>query len=119
MEIIFRTFDGKEFTSEMEARKHEIVLTDGIVMIGRDGNKAYRTEDAFVLWLKNEEANLAFFALAETQGDNSIQGLIKGEDYGLFYWDEYEGAYRWVDNEVLTALVCAQSIIQEKGGSIN
>lgn len=119
MEIIYRTFDGKEFDNEEDACYHERVINDNIVMINRDGNRVYRTEGAFVLWLKDEEASNAFFDLAEAQGDDSIQGLVKGEDYGLFYWDELGESYHWVDNEIITALTRAQDIIQEKGNSIN
>ena len=116
MEIIFRTIDGKDFTSEMEARKHENTLLDGIVMLGRNGEIVQRTEDAFILWLKNEDANSAFFAMAKQQGDNNIHGLVEGEDYGLFYWDEWEDTYRWIGKETIVALTKAQSIIQAKGG---
>lgn len=114
MEIIYRTLDGKEFKDQTEAQKHENSLFGGVKMWNRRGQLVDETNNAIVLYLANEAANSAFFALADQQGDNNIRGLEPGEDYGLFYWDEYSDEYRWMDDELFAVLVEAHRYFDEE-----
>ena len=119
MEIIYRTFDGKEFDNETDARQHESVLHDGIKMWDRTGKLCEETSAAFVLYLADEEANLAFFKMAEEQGDDNITGITEGEDYGLYLWDEYSNVYRWIDDEEVSVLMVAANYLKQRKEEVN
>lgn len=117
MQIIFRTVDGKDFTSEMEARQHESKLYDGIVMFNRNNERVYKTSSAFLVWLRDEDANLAFHAMARAEGDTDVKSITEGEDWGLYYWDEGYEEYRWIDSEMIDGIIKMKQIVEEKGGS--
>ena len=119
MQIIFRTVDGKDFTSEIEARQHENKLYDGIIMLNRNNERVYETSNAFLVWLKDVNANLAFHAMAEKIGDLDVKSITKGEDYGLFYWDEGYEEYRWLDCDMIDGLIKIKQMVEEKGGKFN
>ena len=114
MEIIFRTVDGKDFTSELEARKHESKLYDGVIMFNRSNERVYKTSEAFLVWLKDKNANLAFHAMAEMEKDELVKSITKGEDYGLYYWDEELDEYRWIDPDMLEGLIKIKEMIDER-----
>lgn len=114
MEIIYRTFDGKEFDNEADACFHESVVLGGIKMWNRDGKEVNETEKAFVVYLANEAASDGFFALAEAQGDTNIHGLTRGMDYGLFFWDEWNEEYRYLDQEEQTAIAAAVTYLNSR-----
>lgn len=115
MQIIYRTLDGKEFILEEEALKHERELFNGIIMLNRNNQVVNKTSEAFLVWLKDENANLAFHAMARMIGDNAVESITEGEDYGLFYWDEGYEEYRWIDADMIDGLIRIKSIIEEKG----
>ena len=117
MQIIFRTVDGKEFTSEIEARQHENKVYDGVIMLNRDNRRVYETSRAFLLWLKDEEANLAFHAMARGEGDEAVKSIMEGEDYGLFYWDEGFEEYRWIDTDMVDGLIKMKELVEERGNT--
>ena len=117
MQIIFRTVDGKEFTSEIEARQHENKVYDGVIMLNRDNRRVYETSRAFLLWLKDEEANLAFHAMARGEGDEAVKSIMEGEDYGLFYWDEGFEEYRWIDTDMVDGLIKMKELVEERGNA--
>ena len=117
MQIIFRTVDGKDFTSETEARQHESQLYDGVIMLNRDNKRVYETSRAFLVWLRDEDANLAFHAMARGENDDAVKSITEGEDYGLFYWDEGLEEYRWIDPEMAEGILAIRDLMQEKGGS--
>ena len=115
MQIIFRTVDGKEFTSEIEARQHENKVYDGVIMFNRDNKRVYETSRAFLVWLRDEEANLAFHAMARGEGDEAVKSIMEGEDYGLFYWDEGFEEYRWIDTDMVDGLIKMKELVEERG----
>ena len=116
MQIIFRTADGKDFTSEIEARQHESQLYDGIIMFNRNNERVYETSQAFLVWLKDEDANLAFHAMARRERDDAVKSITEGEDWGLYYWDEGYEEYRWLDTDMIDGLIKIKQMVEEKGG---
>ena len=114
MEIIYRTFDGKEFDNEADACYHEACAFDGVKMWNRDGKLVDETSSAFVLYLENEAANEAFFTLADKQGDHGIAGLTKGEDCGLFFWNEWAEAYQFLGYDEILALTAAGNYLKSR-----
>lgn len=116
MQIIFRTVDGKDFTSEMEARQHESKLYDGVIMLNRNNERVYQTSCAFLVWLRDEDANLAFHAMARGEGDDAVKSITEGEDWGLYYWDEGYEEYRWIDPDMAEGLIKMKQTVEEKGG---
>lgn len=114
MEIIYRTFDGKEFDNEADAAYHEHITREAVKMWNREGGEVQDTASGFVVYLPNEEANRAFFAMARAQGDNLVSGIIEGEDFGLFFYDEMNATYRWVDDDERRALTAAFNHIARK-----
>ena len=115
MELIYRTIDGKEFDDEADARYNERVLMDNVIMLNRNNEVVQATSNAFLVWLKDVSANLAFHAMAERQGDPDVSSITKGEDYGLFYWDEGYECYRWIDTDMIDGLIKIKGIIEERG----
>ena len=115
MQIIFRTVDGKDFTSEIEARQHESKLYDGIIMLNRNNKRVYETSQAFLVWLKDENANLAFHAIARAEGDDAVKSITEGEDYGLYYWDEGYEEYRWIDTDMIDGLIQIKQMVEGRG----
>jgi hypothetical protein len=119
MELIYRTIDGKEFDNEADACYHENTIMDNVIMLNRNNEVVEVTSNAFLVWLKDKNANLAFHAMAERQGDLDVESIMKGEDYGLFYWDEgYEG-YRWIDTDMIDGLIKIKGIIEGRGDKFN
>ena len=114
MEIIYRAVDGKEFKDQLACQHYELHLQEDIIMLNRRGHVTEKTNEAFVLWLRDENANLAFHAIAESQGDDQVSSITKGEDYGLFVWDECREEYLWVDDEQLHCLMVAKEMIDER-----
>ena len=119
MELIYRTIDGKEFDNEDDAWYHESVLMDNVIMLNRNNEVVQKTSNAFLVWLKDEDANLAFHAMAEREGDSDVYSITKGEDYGLFYWDEGLEEYRWIDREMIDGLIKIKDIIEGRGDEFN
>ena len=119
MELIYRTIDGKEFDNEADACYHESVLMDNVIMLNRNNEVVQSTSNAFLVWLKDENANLAFHAMAERQGDPDVKSITKGEDYGLYYWDEGYEEYRWIDTEMIDGLIKIKGIVEERGDKFN
>lgn len=119
MEIIYRTIDGKEFDNEDDAWHHESTLTNNVIMLNRNNEVVQDTSCAFLVWLKDVNANLAFHAMAERQGDLDVSSIAKGEDYGLFYWDEGLEQYRWIDTDIIDGLIKIKGIIEERGDKFN
>lgn len=114
MEIIYRAFDGKEFDNEADCCYHESVLCDSIIMLDRMGQPTQKTDHAYILWLRDEASNLAFHAMAERQGDDQVSSITKGEDYGLFFWDEGLEEYRYADDDMIKGLMIAKRMIDER-----
>lgn len=117
MQIIYRTIDGKEFDNEADACYHESIIMDNVIMLNRNNEVVENTSNAFLVWLKDVNANLAFHAMAERIGDIDVESIIKGEDYGLFYWDEGYECYRWMDTDMINGLIKMKQMVEEKGGS--
>jgi hypothetical protein len=114
MEIIYRAIDGKEFKDQLECQHHELHLQQGIVMLNRSNERTHRTSHAFLVWLKDENANLAFHAMAESENDDQVSSIIKGEDYGLYYWDEGLEEYRWIDPDLAEGIIKIKEMIDER-----
>lgn len=119
MELIYRTIDGKEFDNEADASYHENVLINSIVMLNRNGEQVQETSRAFLIWLKDTDANLAFHTIAERQLDLDVSSITKGEDYGLFYWDEGLEEYRWIEPDLIDGLIKIKGIIEGRGDKFN
>lgn len=116
MELIYRTIDGKEFDNEADAYYHENAIMDNVIMLNQRNEVVQNTLNAFLVWLKDEDANLAFHAMAKRQGDPNVDSITKGEDYGLFYWDEGYEQYRWLDTDLINGLIKMKELVEEKGG---
>jgi hypothetical protein len=119
MELIYRTIDGKEFDNEADACYHENTIMDNVIMLNRNNEVVEATSNAFLVWLKDVNANLAFHAMAEHQGDLDVYSIMKGEDYGLFYWDEGIEEYRWIDTAMIDGLIKIKGIVEERGDKFN
>lgn len=119
MELIYRTIDGKEFDNEADAYYHENTIMDNVIMLNRNNEVVESTSNAFLVWLKDVNANLAFHAMAERIGDLDVESITKGEDYGLFYWDEGYECYRWMDADMIDGLIKIKGIIEERGDKFN
>ena len=117
MQIIYRAIDGKEFDNEADCCYHESEIADNVIMLNRNNKRVYETSKAFLVWLRDEDANLAFHAMARGEGDDAVSSIAEGEDYGLFYWDEGYEEYRWIDSDMAEGILAIRELIEEKGGS--
>ena len=116
MQIVYKTIDGRIYENENDAREHEAQIYNGVIMLNRENKRVYETSRAFLVWLRDEEANLAFHAMARRECDDAVKSIAEGEDYGLFYWDEGLEEYRWIDTDMVEGLFVMRDLVEEKGG---
>lgn len=105
MTIIYRAEDGTEFETEKECYEYErSMLLDGVVMWDRSGDHTERTEAALWVYLSSNTPNTAknFIEACKREG-TQYEGIAE-EDVGLFYWDEWDSMYRYLDREQIAAL---------------
>ena len=117
MQIVYKTIDGRIYENENDAREHEAKIYNGVIMLNRENKRVYETSRAFLVWLKDENANLAFHAMARGEGDDAVKSITEGEDYGLFYWDEGLEEYRWIDPDMAEGILAIRDLMKEQGGS--
>ena len=102
MELIYRTFDGKEFDNEADAAYHENTVLNCARWWNRNGKeytlKDGKTSSGFVVYLPNELATEAFLKLAAEQEDLEAK-TIEADSYGIFVWDEVQEQYMLIDDE--------------------
>ena len=115
MKIIYRARDGKDFDNELDCLKHENDISNTVIMLNRNNEVVDRTSQGFLVWLKDENANLVFHAMAEADGDDAVGSIMKGEDYGLYYWDEGYECYRWIDTDMIDGLIKMKRLVEERG----
>ena len=116
MQIIYRAFDGKEFDNEPACQHHELHLQHDVIMLNRNNERVYKTSHAYLVWLKDENANLAFHEMARAEGDSFVKSITEGKDFGLYYWDEGDEEYRWLDCDMVEGLIKIKQLVEEKGG---
>lgn len=105
MTIIYRAEDGREFETEKECYEYErSMLLDGVLMWNRNGERTDKTESALWVYLASSTSDAAknFMTVCNSEGTGH-DGIAEGET-GLFYWDEWESMYRYLDREQRDAL---------------
>jgi hypothetical protein len=111
MTIIYRAKDGKEFTNEKDCYEYErSMLLEGVLMWNRKGERTDRTESALWVYLFSNTPDTAKNFMLACQSEGTGHEGIAEEDTGLFYWDDWDNTYRYLDKEQRDAL---RNILQE------
>jgi hypothetical protein len=119
MKIVYRAFDGTEFNDEVSCKSYEYRKTKkSIVMLDCNGDTAPTPAQAALVWLKDEDANEAFHALAKECDDEEAANTISKHDVGVFYWDEGLEEYRWLSQDILDGLTKLRDAVAAVGGEI-
>lgn len=112
MEVIYRTIDNKEFTSEACAIFHERVILDGVRMINWRGKECEDTREAVVVVLHGTSAADTFLNLCDKQGDTRVRGIEPAVE-GVFVWNINSRKYEYLDVTKYKALSAAMNIYKE------
>lgn len=105
MKRVWQTVDGKTFTDQLDAEKHEQDMLRGITMWNFDGERVNECDQAMIVRLvgKNAARN---FKLINNNDYNSMpvsDKEIGDEDEGIWFWDEYEECYCAIEFKVIKA----------------
>lgn len=100
MEIIYRSFDGKMFSTPEECLTHEM---DHPLfrMFDNSGKQVTRPDDCVLLQIVNINGPAAFIELCESCGSD-YGDFTSNESAGWYWWDGDE--YGWIDPEMINAL---------------
>ena len=119
MKVVYRAFDGIEFNDEAACRTYEYTKTKkSIVMLDCNGDAAPTPAQAALVWLRDQDANNAFHALAKECEDEEAANTISIYDCGVFYWDEDLEEYRWLSQDILDGLTKLRDAVAAVGGEI-
>lgn len=106
MKQVWQTIDGKTFTDQLDAAKHEKEMLQGITMWDWDGDHVDECGNAMIVRLIGESAAHAFKQLNANDYDSvpvSDAEITDGEE-GIWFWDEYADTYRSITPKVIRAL---------------
>lgn len=107
MEIIYKAFDGTCFGTKEECREYE--RKAAFSMWDIHGCPTDSTFDCMVVYFPDPQGSRAFINLAR-EADAIMDG-IDYDDYGWFIWDDANGEYRLVEDDLIDAL---RKILSEK-----
>lgn len=101
MEIIYRSFDGKMFSTPEECLTHE-KEHPLFRMFDTSGKQVAYPDDCILLQIVNEsDGPAAFIELCESC-ECSYEGFSSYDSAGWYWWDGDE--YGWIDPEMVNAL---------------
>ena len=107
MEIIYKAFDGTCFSTEETCREYENKAT--FTMWDNLDRPTDSTYDCVVVYFSGPLGGRAFINLAREE--EAVADGIDYDDYGWFIWDDANGEYRLVEEEIIEAL---RKILSEK-----
>lgn len=106
MKRVWQTVDGKVFTDQLDAAKHEKEVLQGITMWDWDGNRTDDCSNTLIVRLVGENAAYNFKQI--NANDNNSVPVSDAEicegDEGIWFWDEYAEKYTPIDPVVIKAL---------------
>ena len=114
MKRVWQTVDGKTFTDQLDAAKHEEEITQGITMWNFDGERVNECGHAMIVRLVGENA-ASNFKMFNANDHNSVpvsDAEICEGDEGIWFWDEYGEKYTPIEPKVIRAL---SQILREIG----
>ena len=117
MELIYRTVDGKDFTTKDAALQHEANLKKGLKMWDGEGKRTLDVSNALVLSVANEDCMELFHQMckeyAEKAGSHiDWTGGLEKDIYGYFIWNTGSEQYEWLDDDLIRGIV---SLAREEG----
>lgn len=102
MEIIYRSFDGKMFSTPEECLTHE-KEHPLFRMFNSSGKLVTEPDDCLLLQIVNDsDGPAAFIELCESC-ECSYEGFSSYDNAGWYWWNGDE--YSWIDPEMTNALV--------------
>lgn len=106
MKRVWQTVDGKVFTDQLDAAKHEEEVLQGITMWNFEGARVNECTQAMIVRLvgKNAAHN---FKLCNANDNNSApitDSEICDGDEGIWFWDEYSESYLPIEVKTIRAL---------------
>lgn len=117
MQIIYRTIDGKDFSTKEGALQHEANLKKGLKMWDADGKRTLDVSNALVLSVANEDCMNLFYQMckeySEKEGSHvDWTGGLEKDAYGYFIWNSGSEQYEWLDDDLIRGIV---SLANEEG----
>lgn len=110
MKTVYQTLDGKTFGELADAEQHEAQVLAQVAMWNWDNERTTNTAYARLIHLTGDGAGRVFrsMQIANPEEYNPVSPEeIDDEDCGWFYWDEYAEKYRYLDQEVIDAIIHA------------
>ena len=109
MELIYRTIDGKEFSNEADASCHEqLILNEKVQMFDPQGNPTGDPNYAMAIFLSGEDAADTFIKISN-KAEIGTDGIGSGDE-GVYVWDSFDGAYKYIEVEALRAAYSALGV---------
>ena len=110
MKQLWQTLDGETFTDSLAAEKHERQILSQVKMWDWENNPTTNTETARLVHLSGEGAGAIFAAMIDAN-EQEYEPLNKDhidvDDTGWFYWDEFDGHYRYIDDSIVNLIIAA------------
>lgn len=106
MKRVWQTADGKIFTDQLDAAKHEKEMMQGITMWDWDGTYTTDCSNAMIIRLVGENAAHNFKLINNNDCPSVLvsDASIKDGEEGIWFWDEYTEQYVPIVSQVLKAL---------------
>ena len=101
MEIIYRSFDGLDFSDEETCRTHE-QNNPCFVMFDNEGITNY-AEGAYVVDIRDDRGSDLFVKRCE-QEDTTSYGIPEDGAAGVYIWNDFSETYTRISDRVLQAI---------------
>lgn len=100
MKIVYKAWDGTEFREKSACERYE--ENNPCILMYYNEGRTLKTDEAFVVVLKNDGDAKGFINLCEEQMSDSTG--ITEDDNGLYVWDDIEERYFYVSDRIEDAL---------------
>ena len=100
MKIIYKAWNGTEFDEKDACEKYE--YDNPCVLMYDNAGRTSKSDEAFVVVLRNDNDAKNFIELCEAQGTD-YEGITE-DDYGLYVWDDNKEEYFYVSDRIKDAL---------------
>ena len=101
MEIIYRSFDGFEFSDEETCRTHE--QNNPCFVMFDDEGVTNDTDMAYVVDIRDDRGAEFFVKMCEHECTIS-DGISEDDDTGLYIWDDFSDEYIKITDRILQAI---------------